>query len=109
VLVAIWEGQEKKLSLRRIQQSLEDKGFIRPMSPQAFYKYAKRLLGLKGCAGPFYNELALPQKPETISDFVKDAWDKAEANLRVVRNSTIEDQLTIDEQVKSEIEMELQK
>jgi hypothetical protein len=86
ILIAIFDGQEKRWSLHRIQKSLENKGLIGCLSRQAFHKLVKRLLSLAGRTD-FYNASAVPQKPRNRSALVEKALENASANLQALYNA----------------------
>lgn len=98
--IALYEREEKRYSLSWVQRSLERKGLIKSMSRQAFHKLAKRLLASGGSKGPFYNPCVLPPKPTRLPKRVKEAWERAEKQLRDLR-TTPEAKAKLDEYIES--------
>jgi len=82
ILVALHEGREKGQSLHQIQRTLERQGLIKHISRQAFHKLRSRTLSSGDGKGPFYNQSALPPKPQCSPKHVKEAWAKADRVLR---------------------------
>jgi len=103
VLDAVWKGQDKGWSLHRIQESLAQKNLIPHVIPEAFRKRVKKLLSMTGGQWPFYNTAALP-KAEDIPTYIREFWDKAEANLRGLLDVP-EDRQAIEDYIREKREL----